>query len=96
MTTTAETLPCGCIIDTVGDAFVMQPCSPGCEFYRYALEQSAAQGKPVTYITDPTAELRDLLADDASTFPDGHPCRACDRLYKDHPHPADDQCEGWR
>lgn len=39
------------------------------------------------------ADLADLLADDQSTFPDGHPCRGCDRLAKDHPI---DTCEGWR
>lgn len=43
---------------------------------------------------EPSAEaLAELLADDASTFPDGHPCRDCDQLFKDHPHP---ECEGWR
>lgn len=49
----AETLPCGCVIDTVGDAFVMQPCSPDCEYYLYAMEQAAAKGTPVSYMMDP-------------------------------------------
>lgn len=53
-----------------------------------------AKGHPSTWVDDdPT--LTDLLADDASTFPDGHPCRDCDRLYKDHS-TYDSNCRGWR
>lgn len=52
--TSAETLPCGCIIDTVGDAFVMQPCRPDCTYYRYAMAQAHRQGMPVRTIVDPT------------------------------------------
>jgi ssDNA-binding Zn-finger/Zn-ribbon topoisomerase 1 len=51
--TTAKTLPCGCIVDTVGDAFVMQPCSPDCEYYRYVLAESARQHKPLELMIDP-------------------------------------------
>jgi hypothetical protein len=51
--TAAEVLPCGCIIDTVGDSFVMQPCRPDCTYFRYALAQAARQGMPVRTIHDP-------------------------------------------
>lgn len=37
-------------------------------------------------------EVRELLEQDALDFPDGHPCRVCDQLYKDHPN---HQCEEW-
>lgn len=50
----ATRLPCGCVIDTVGDAFVMQPCSLDCHYFRYAMAESKRQGKPVQTITDPT------------------------------------------
>lgn len=46
-------LPCGCVFDTVGDAFVCQPCSLTCEYYRYYLASAARQGKPVEYLVDP-------------------------------------------
>lgn len=51
--TTAERLPCGCVIDTVGDAFVMMPCSPNCQYFRYAMREAARQGKPIRPIIDP-------------------------------------------
>jgi hypothetical protein len=51
--TNAQRLPCGCVIgDGPGDAFVMQPCSPTCEYYRYFLAESARQGKPISYVPD--------------------------------------------
>lgn len=53
MSGTAERLPCGCVIDTIGDAFVMQPCSLTCTYYRYAMEQAEKMAKPVHYIVDP-------------------------------------------
>lgn len=37
-------------------------------------------------------EVRDLLEQDAIDWPDGHPCRTCDELYKDHPNP---KCKEW-
>jgi hypothetical protein len=44
--------------------------------------------------------VRDLLEQDARDWPDGHPCRACDRLHKDHPttDPATGEtvCAQWR
>lgn len=49
-----ETLPCGCQIgtETIGDdkRFVMIPCSLDCEYYRYAIEETRRQGKPVVEI----------------------------------------------
>lgn len=42
-----ERLPCGCEMGEVGDAFVMRPCSPGCEYWRYAMAEAERQGKPV-------------------------------------------------
>lgn len=50
--TDVERLPCGCVIGTAGDAFVMQPCSPGCEYYQYFVAESRRQGKPVQYRAD--------------------------------------------
>lgn len=40
--------------------------------------------------------IAELIADDASTWPYGHPCRDCDQLAKDHAPEPNDQCEGWR
>jgi hypothetical protein len=50
--TDAERLPCGCVIGHHGDAFVIQPCSPTCEYYRYFLAESARQAKPIRYVAD--------------------------------------------
>lgn len=50
--TDVERLPCGCVIGNAGDAFVMQPCSPTCEYYLYFLAESGRQAKPVEYIVD--------------------------------------------
>lgn len=36
--------------------------------------------------------VADLLAMDRQTWPQGHPCRSCGRLYTEHPTPA---CEAW-
>jgi hypothetical protein len=46
-------------------------------------------------ICHPADELADLLADDASTFPEGHPCRDCGHLYWEHID-NDQDCKGWR
>jgi hypothetical protein len=54
VTDRAVRLPCGCVIDTVGDAFVMQPCSLDCHYFRYAMDEAKRQGKPVQTIRDPT------------------------------------------
>lgn len=57
-----DTLPCGCQMGTVGDAFVMQPCSPDCPYYCYAVAETKRQGKPVAAIVDPDAGDVDLAA----------------------------------
>lgn len=38
-------MPCGCVFGTIDDIFVIEPCSPTCEVYAYAHEQSRKQGK---------------------------------------------------
>lgn len=45
-------LPCGCVIGVFGDAFVMIPHDTRCTYYQYALEETAAQGKPIQFDTD--------------------------------------------
>ncbi len=57
---TAERLPCGCVVETVGETFVMRPCEPGCEFYRYALDQSKRLGMPTQMVVDPETDERDV------------------------------------
>jgi hypothetical protein len=47
-----ERLPCGCEIwdqrTAAGEPeFVMRPCAPSCEYYRYAVGESRRQGLPV-------------------------------------------------
>ena len=54
--TNAQRLPCGCVIGDSGDAFVMQPCAPSCEYYQYFLAESARQNKPAAFVVD-VAEL---------------------------------------
>jgi hypothetical protein len=39
-------------------------------------------------------ELAELIDQDLRDWPDGHPCRDCGRLFKDHG--ATPDCEGWR
>lgn len=46
-------LPCGCVMETVGEAFVMTPCSPDCTYYLYAMKQGRKQWNRVEYIVDP-------------------------------------------
>lgn len=58
----AERLPCGCIVDMVGEAFVMDPCDPDCEYYRYALEESKRQGKSVEALVDPDVSDEEKVA----------------------------------
>ena len=41
-------------------------------------------------------EVRELLEQDAIDWPDGHPCRDCGQLAKDHAPDPNDQCDGWR
>lgn len=60
----AELLPCGCWVGTRDEdlAFVMQPCEPDCEYYRYALDGLRAQGKPVVPDVAPFTSLEALKA----------------------------------
>lgn len=49
----AETLPCGCktgtaVVDGV-NTFFFAPCSLDCEYYKYTIEESKRQGKPVEF-----------------------------------------------
>lgn len=39
--------PCGCGFGSVGDAFVIEPCSLTCEIYLYAVAENRRQGKPI-------------------------------------------------
>lgn len=48
--TDAVRAPCGCVFGTIGDTFVIEPCSETCEVYAYAHEQSRKQGKPITEV----------------------------------------------
>ena len=52
--TPGETLPCGCRTwtDEVDGqpVFMFEPHALDCEWYAFVLEQSAAQGKPVTTV----------------------------------------------
>lgn len=50
--TDTERLPCGCIIGNHGDAFVMQPCSPDCTYYRYFVAEANRQGKAIQWVKD--------------------------------------------
>lgn len=54
------TLPCGCKIDTIEDTFVMEPCSPDCEYYLYAMAEIRRQAKPVRAIVDPEMTAEEL------------------------------------
>jgi len=49
-------LPCGCDlwnqVHDGGKVFVMRPCSPRCEYYRYATAESGRRGVPVEHRLD--------------------------------------------
>lgn len=51
-----ETLPCGCKMGVIGDAFVMEPCNSECDLYNYALERTARLGKPIRSMVDPDVD----------------------------------------
>lgn len=36
--------------------------------------------------------VRELLEQDAIDWPEGHPCRECGKLFKEHPH---SECAEW-
>jgi hypothetical protein len=54
-----ERFPCGCRMGVVGDAFVMEPCSGRCPYFRYAMAQSRRLGRPVSLV-----DMRDQGAGD--------------------------------
>lgn len=37
--------PCGCLLWTQGDTFMIRPCSPGCPVWAYTRRSAARQGK---------------------------------------------------
>jgi len=41
---------CGCKTEVIGKNYVIVPCSPDCEVYLYAIEQSKRQGNTVSVI----------------------------------------------
>ena len=45
--------PCGCVVGTVEEAFVMIPCSVECEYFQYAMGRAAELGKPISVVVDP-------------------------------------------
>lgn len=47
-----ETLPCGCRIGTVDDAFVLEACGAGtdCPTVQYVMAETKRQGKPSTVL----------------------------------------------
>lgn len=50
MPDSAEILPCGCKMYTVGDTFMFEPHALDCEYYLYVVAQAEAQNKPTTYL----------------------------------------------
>lgn len=44
-----ETLPCGCVVGIWTDAFVIIPCAPTCENYRYTLSEARRTATPVSF-----------------------------------------------
>lgn len=45
-----ERMQCGCLLGTVADVFLIEPCSGRCDVFIYAVRQSAAAGKPIDVI----------------------------------------------
>jgi len=50
MPDSAERLPCGCRMYTVGDTFVFEPHALDCEYYLYVVEQSKQESVELTYL----------------------------------------------
>jgi hypothetical protein len=46
--TPMESAPCGCQWSSVGDDLMFEPCSTGCDLYRWVREEAARQRKPLT------------------------------------------------
>jgi len=44
-------IDCGCEFwnESEGEVFVIKPCQPKCEVYRFAIEETRRQGNPVEY-----------------------------------------------
>ncbi len=40
---------CGCVFEVIGKNFIYVPCSPECEVYLYAMEQTKLQGNIISY-----------------------------------------------
>ncbi len=40
---------CGCVTEVIGKNFIYVPCSPECEVYLYAMEQSKRQENIISY-----------------------------------------------
>lgn len=43
-------------------------------------------------LADSLAKVRALVTEDAEQWPEGHPCRVCGKLSREHP---TDDCEAW-
>lgn len=49
---------CGCKTETIGENFIIDPCSLQCEVHLYCIEQSKRQGNVISYqFTKPIAEF---------------------------------------
>lgn len=59
-----DLLPCGCRIGLRGTAFVIEPCSADCKYYRYAVEETMRAGKPAIYGTAEIPAGADLAPDE--------------------------------
>jgi hypothetical protein len=51
---------------------------------------------PPTAVTEPPPTLVQVLAQDQQDWPDGHPCRDCGQLAKNHPVVGVLECRDWR
>lgn len=49
----ADRLPCGCVMDAVGDAMVFQPCSRDCPALAHLLDRVQESGTELRVIQDP-------------------------------------------
>lgn len=57
---------------------------------RQAWMEESRMAEPID-ASDPNA-VAELIREDREQWPDGHPCRDCGCLYKDHPNP---ECAAW-
>lgn len=42
-------IDCGCEFWNEREVFVIKPCQPKCEIYRFTIEETRRQGNPVEY-----------------------------------------------